>query len=381
MIDVQPENVEGVAELLRRLVDIPSVHPHFDSHGGEQAVAEFVCQWFSGEAVRATMDRFSQGRANALVTVAGTGSRHILLHAHSDTVAPTQGPIGAQRTGYWLAGLGACDDKASLAAMMVALRNLARMDPPPASTITLAAVAGEEHDQAGTHRLLAGPHPYSAAIVGEPTGLRPVLTSNGEMWCRIVVHGQSAHASTPHLGTNALYGAAEILLAIRDVLSPAYVGRRDARTGGPTISPDMIAGGRGINTVPDFCTLDFDRRLAPGEDPAVALAEIRSALAGRLASHWRFTVEAPNHVLLPLQTSPSHWLVRALCDALVSAGLDAAQVGVPYGSDASLLAEAGITSLVWGPGDIAVAHTAGEGVDLRDVAAAADLLTTILSSL
>jgi acetylornithine deacetylase/succinyl-diaminopimelate desuccinylase-like protein len=121
--------------------------------------------------------------------------------------------------------------------------------------------------------------------------------------------------------------------------------------------------------VPDFCVIDIDRRLIPGESPAAALAGLHEALAG-----CEYTCD-PVFACPPLTPVPDdHPLLGRLGAAIDAVAGRHERHAVAYGTDASTLSEAGIPSVVFGPGDIAQAHTHDEWIDLRQVEQAADIL-------
>ena len=129
-----------------------------------------------------------------------------------------------------------------------------------------------------------------------------------------------------------------------------------------------------VNTVADRCQAEVDRRLLPGEDAATALADFRECLKRSLRTGIAWDCSEPWLYVPPLAADLSSDLVRRLGAAIDAVAGPHRLDAVPYGTDASTLAAAGIPAVVFGPGDIAQAHTADEWVDLDEVSRAAEVL-------
>jgi acetylornithine deacetylase/succinyl-diaminopimelate desuccinylase-like protein len=135
--------------------------------------------------------------------------------------------------------------------------------------------------------------------------------------------------------------------------------------GPPTCSVGLIQGGRQINFVPDFCAIEIDRRLLPGEEIPNVLAHYQQLLDTH--GEWDAYMEKPMLEDNALETPSSAPLVSCALDVLGGLGLPAEPLGVPYGSDASKLSRAGVPSVIFGPGNIDQAHAAVEWVDCGQV--------------
>jgi acetylornithine deacetylase len=147
--------------------------------------------------------------------------------------------------------------------------------------------------------------------------------------------------------------------------------------GPPTLSVGRIEGGTSVNTVPDRCRIEVDRRLIPGEDPRTALKEFVAFLKDEGEIDFPFECSEPWLSMLPLDwkgLEGSAELVRRLGEAIDEVMGSHQVMGVPYGTDASTIAAAGIPAVVFGPGDIARAHTADEWVSLDEVEKAGEIL-------
>jgi acetylornithine deacetylase/succinyl-diaminopimelate desuccinylase-like protein len=366
-------------ELLEELVRIDSVNPAMGGPG-EREVARSLAGVLEriGCAVRLPAGA-SHERPNLIASLPGrSGVPVLLLEAHLDTVAQPRQPVAVRREGGRLYGRGACDTKGSAAAMVAAVALIAATpDHPP---VVFAGAADEEVAMTGAQALVGQLPPVDGAIIGEPTSLLPVRVHNGFLRFRIVARGKAAHTSRAHLGVNAIAVAARAVLAIQDELLPSLQSRAHPLAGPALVTAAMIHGGVAPNLVPEWCEIELDRRLAPGEDPLAALAEVDEALGRLRAQGDDLTREEPSLMVPPVETPADHALVRAaeatsssLLGRPVSAG------GVPYGTDASNLSRSGgIPCVVLGPGSIDQAHTEDEWVSLEEVSRASRLYADLV---
>jgi acetylornithine deacetylase/succinyl-diaminopimelate desuccinylase-like protein len=260
--------------------------------------------------------------------------------------------------------------------MLVALCELATSQARPLETeIVLAGLVDEEHAQAGSRALAASGFKAELAIVGEPTKLQVVTAHKGSLWLQLETRGRAAHGATPHLGKNAVHEMAHVV----DVLETDYATqlrrRKHPLLGRGTVNVGKISGGTQPNIVPDRCTIAIDRRTLPGETEAGVRREIAALLRAK-----KLTAKIFNTKLAPalaLETDAKLPLVRQF---LRCAG-QTRPAGVDYFCDAAVLAAGGIPSVVFGPGDIAQAHTADEWISLTQLERGKDLLVRFFKSL
>jgi acetylornithine deacetylase len=213
------------------------------------------------------------------------------------------------------------------------------------------------------------------AIVGEPTRLQIVTAHKGSLWLQLATHGRAAHGATPHLGKNAVHEMARIV----DVLETDYATqlrkRKHKLLGTATVNVGTISGGKQPNIVPDSCSIQIDRRTLPGETEASVHREIAALLElKKLSATISSAKLAP---ALALETDDKLPLVQAF---LRSVG-QSRPAGVDYFCDAAVLSAGGIPSVVFGPGDIAQAHTADEWISLAELERGKNLLLKFLKSL
>ena len=368
--------------LLRELIALPSVNPAFVSAGNPRAGEAAVSEFLAARAVRAGLDvSFKKAlpqRPNLLLTLRPRkkARRRILFAPHFDTVNGTDEQFVPRKSGGRLYGRGACDTKGSVAAMASALFELARRGQRPTETeIIFVGLVDEEDRQTGSRTLAASGFKADLAIVGEPTSLRVVTAHKGSLWLRFETRGKSAHGSRPELGRNAVHEMSKIVNLLETDYAESLRQRRHPLLGCATVSVGVIAGGTQPNIVPDQCSILVDRRTLPGETEASVRREIHQLLR-REDLH---AVSTYNKLdpCDPLETNPRLPLVAQL---LESAG-QREPTGVHYFSDAAVLAGGGIPSVVFGPGDIAQAHTSNEWVSLAELEKARMLLLRFLQSL
>jgi acetylornithine deacetylase len=169
----------------------------------------------------------------------------------------------------------------------------------------------------------------------------------------------------------------QLLPAIERYAENLRTGRQDPHLGPATLSVGRIEGGTSVNTVPDRCRIEIDRRLIPGEETKQALEEFETFLREETNNKAAFCCSEPWISLPPLDASGpdgKQQLVERLQGVLRRNSARTELLAVPYGTDASTLARAGIPALVFGPGDIARAHTCDECIELDEVERANEIL-------
>lgn len=368
--------------LLRELIALPSVNPAFvpahDPIAGEARVVDCLATHAARLGLEVRRQPVLPARENLLVALspAGRARRRVLLAPHMDTVGATPAQLKPVVRNGRLHGRGACDTKGSIAAMFAALAALSRSGRRPAETeIVLAALVDEENQQRGSRALAASKFQADLAIVGEPTKLRVVTAHKGNLWLRLETRGKAAHGARPELGRNAALEMARIVQLLETEYASALRCRQHPVLGYATISVGTIAGGTQPNIVPDRCAIHADRRTLPGETESDVQREIQALL--RLHGLRASVADSKDAPCWPMETAPDLPVVREFMDCIGQRG----PAGVHYFCDASVLSHAGIPSVVFGPGDIAQAHTANEWISLRQLDQATALLIRFLRSL
>jgi acetylornithine deacetylase/succinyl-diaminopimelate desuccinylase-like protein len=378
-IDDDTDMTVHPVQLLRELIAIPSVNPSLavegDPSAGEARMATHLELLGRKHGLEVESLEVLPGRPNVLLRLLPSGrvNRRILLAPHLDTVRATSDQLKPRTKGDRIHGRGACDTKGCVAAMVAAVLNLARERSRPANTeIIFAGLVDEEYKQLGSRHLAASGLKADLAIVGEPTRLKVVTAHKGDLWLRLFTRGKAAHGATPHLGRNAVHMAAKVVELLEGPYAKSLRQRSHPLLGQPTINVGAIAGGCQPNIVPDVCEIQADRRTLPGESPASVMRELRALF--REAGLMVRMEDQKGLDCLPLETDPAIPLVGELMRA---AGVRK-PVGVHYFCDASVLSAGGIPSVVFGPGDIAQAHTVDEWISIRSLESATAILRQFL---
>ncbi len=371
---------QSCEELLAQMVSFETVNPAFGGPaGGEAALAAHLEKLARQWGLQSRRSPAGDGTFNLLITTeASPMAEWLLFESHLDTVSVdgmTVPPFKLTIAGDKLHGRGACDTKGTGAAMLWALQEYARQANRPRNAGIIFAV-DEEAAMRGAQAFAAAEIPrfkqLRGIVVGEPTGLRPVVAHNGALRWRTITRGVAAHSADPTKGRSAIRAMLRVVEALEARFIP-HANREFPLTGRAAASINVIRGGAAVNIIPDYCEIICDRRLVPGETAAQVLAERDAALAG-------LTVEHDGQYLAPpLPPENSAALHRWAAPALTACGLDPTATGAPYATDASHYAAAGAQVMVLGPGDLAQAHTKDEWLDRRELAKAVKVYGALLA--
>ena len=333
-----------------------------------------------GVTARLSLDGSGQ-KANIHAIIGPQTAGGIALSGHVDTV-PVDGqdwssdPFVLRRGDGRLFGRGTSDMKGFVACCLAAVPmfQAAGLRRP----IHLFISYDEEVDCAGARRLVLDLQdsgtPPELCIVGEPTSMQPVLGHKGRLACDVSVRGLSGHSSAPARGVNAVFAAAEAIawiaaeqrrLAAEGPFAPGYDPPYT------TVHVGTMTGGSILNIIPENAHFRMEWRTVPGDDVHAAL--------DRLQRHVATVIEPAMHAVDPASgftISPADWLPALSLEAshplatLVRQLTGSNSTGhASYGTEAGLYQEAGIPSIVCGPGDIAQAHTTDEWIAESQLAA------------
>ena len=347
------------------LVRTDSVNPGLvPGAAGEAAVAGLLARRLErgGFAVEVVPAAGVTGRPSLVARHAGTGGgRSLLLNGHLDTVGsagmaePFAGRVTGGRSNGRLLGRGACDMKAGVAAMVAAAEAAAAAGT--AGDIVLALVSDEEHASIGTGAVLeslAGRLP-EACLVGEPTWLDLVIAHRGYAIVEVAFTGQAAHSSQAALGVNAVSHLGRLITAVEERDAGLAAGPAHPVAGTGSIMTTVAGGGTSAFVLADSAFAVVERRTAPGEAAADALAEVETILnAMRQADP---TVRAAASLVLSREAwefNPASAAGAELSDMLAEAlgarrGRVPEQTGAPYWMESALWEAAGVPTVVCGP--------------------------------
>ncbi|MEM8681074.1 MAG: M20 family metallopeptidase, partial [Planctomycetota bacterium] len=327
-------------------------------------------------------------RSNVVATIpARDHPETLMLQAHQDTV-PVDGmtvrPFAAEQQGGRIYGRGACDIKGALGTLLAIAARLVQAPPSRHPSVVFAFTMNEECGFTGATamstllqagRLPGCETPPSSIIVSEPTGLDVVVGHKGVTRWRCHTHGRAGHSSSPEAGVNAIYAMSRVLERLQRFADhDLALLDADPLLGRPTLSVGTIQGGISVNTIPDHCTIEIDRRTLPSEDPDEARQAILTELEQLDLGVASLAHDAPFMQSPGLPATRNAGLARELSAFVQAAGHAGKLVGAPYGTDAAALAQGGIPTVVFGPGQIAQAHTEDEWIEVAQLEAAEAIL-------
>ena len=357
--------------ILQTLVQIDSRNPSLSPDSeGEAAIGAFVSKEMRALGLEVTVHTLAPNRVNVVGNLRGVGNgRSLMLNAHMDTVGvegmaePFSGEI---REGK-LYGRGSQDMKGSLAAMLAAAKALVDAKVQLAGDLLLTAVCDEEYISIGTDDIVKHYHP-DAAIVTEPTGMQLCRAHRGFVWYEVETVGRAAHGSRYQEGIDANMHMGRVLGKL-DQLEQALRQRPGhPLTGPPSLHAAMIKGGTAVSVYADRCKLKIERRTVPGETVAQVTQEIQQLLDELAAADPTFNaslkIDFPRAYFVVDEAAP---IVQTVDAALTNRqGKQTSHVGVSFWTDAAILAEAGIDTVLLGPIGHGL-HSAEEWVEIESL--------------
>lgn len=368
--------------MIEQLIAAPSVSsisPQWDQ--SNEQVIQHLADWCRSAGFQVEVLPIP-GHASKfnLVASAGKGPGGLVLSGHTDTVPYDEqrwqsDPFRLVERDNRLYGLGTSDMKAFFALVLEAVRglDLSRLKQP----LTLLATADEESNMCGAQSLLETNRRLGRyAVIGEPTGLKPVRMHKGISMEIIRLHGRSGHSSNPALGVNALEGMYRVIgdiLAWRDELQARHKNPL-FEVEVPTLNLGHIHGGDNPNRICASCELQIDLRPLPG----MVLQELHDELVQRLErlmsdSELRLEIITPFPGIPSMETAADSEIVR-IAEQLT--GHTASSVA--FGTEAPYLQQLGMETLILGPGDIDQAHQPNEFIGLERIQPMVGLLQGLI---
>jgi acetylornithine deacetylase/succinyl-diaminopimelate desuccinylase family protein len=371
---------DSVKNLLVDMIREASVNPP----GGESGCANVVADKLRGLGLDVELVEKEKGRTNVVATLKGTKRSPVLLYnGHIDVVPVgngwTRDPFAGEIVDGVLYGRGTADMKSGVASMVAAVEAIVKSGAKLKGDLVIMAVADEETGSAkGTRHLIERGLKADMAVVSEPTDLRIEIAHKGILWAEITTKGKGSHASRPHLGANAINKMNAIINALHDIKLEGYNPLFDVPQ--PVLSVTTITGGTKINVIPDQCTIEFDRRLLPGETPEFALKQIKDAVAKVKAKDPTLDATVKVQEEWPaMEVPPEEKIVQMLARVVEArTGTKPKFYGKAAGTDASwLVRDAKIPTVLYGPGDPRFSHTPDEHVELSKVTEAARVFAVL----
>lgn len=398
---------EAAVNMLRELVAIPSVT------GDESAVQDRIQGMLADRGLE--VDRWEidpksvadyawhigdetkfENRPNLAATHQGSGNgQSILLNAHIDTVDPgdpnrwKHDPFAGNVEDDKLYGRGSCDMKGGLVTYLVALDVLSELGIDLKGDVTINTTVGEEDGGVGALSTVLRGYRADAALITEPTRLALVPAQGGSLVMRLTVPGRSAHGAVRNEGVSAVE---KFIPIFRDLL--AFEAERNAELHHPLyehlenkipISFGVIRAGTWASTVPESLVAEGRIGMLPGED----VDEFRNQIVQRIMDvadrdPWlrehRPTVEWFGGQFAPCETPVDAPISQAVLNAHRAVTGDNPVIeGVPYGADMRLYTLlGGMPCVMYGAGDVRVAHQDNEYIDIEELLTATKTIATLL---
>jgi len=371
-----------VLESLQALIGTPSissVSPEFDQ--SNRAVIDLLANWLGdlGFSIEIMPLPTQPNKANLIATL-GKGPGGLVLSGHTDTVPCdesrwTSDPFTLTERDNRLYGLGSADMKSFLGLAMAAAQNfdVKKLKAP----LILLATADEESSMDGAHALVAADKPKAKyAVIGEPTGLKPIRAHKGIMMEAVRIKGRSGHSSDPSLGNSALEGMhlaiAEVLSWRKELQEQHY--NSDFAVPYPTLNLGHIHGGDNPNRICGKCEMHFDLRTLPG----MSQAELREIIDERLKKRLGPTGLEVTVESLITGTEPMHTAADAEIVKQAEELTGHRAQSVAYCTEGPYLNHLGMQTVVMGPGHIDQAHQPDEYLPMEQIQPTIDLIEKLI---
>ena len=361
--------------VLRDLVAANSVNPALvPGAPGEAEAAAVASAAMKAAGLDVVVEEAAPGRPNVIGVLDGRApGPSVMFCGHLDTVGVEgmRDPFVPRIADGRLYGRGAQDMKSGVAAMIAAAGQLAASWTR--GRLIVAAVADEEHASIGAQALVRS-WKADAGVVTEPTGLAMATAHKGFAWLEVETRGRAAHGSRPEDGRDAIAYMGRVLVALEAHDRALRAGPRTGLQGTGSLHASIINGGHELSSYPDRCRLQMERRTVTGETDARVEREIQELLDRLTADDPEFEGAVRLVVARPAyEIDPSHRLCLALGAAITRAGRSGTPIGASFWTDAAILAEAGIPSVLFGPGGAGL-HSTEEYVVIDDVMTCRDVL-------
>ena len=356
----------------QELVRINSTNPSLSADGkGETEIIAYLEKQLRALGLDVVRSEIEPGRENVVGILKGSANgRSLLLNAHVDTVGVegmTIDPFGGKLHEGRIYGRGAQDMKASAAAMLAVAKAICDAHTQLGGDLILTFVADEENLSLGTEALVKQ-FSADAAIVTEPTDMQICRAHRGFILFEVEVYGRAAHGSRYMDGIDANVRMGRFLVEL-EKLGQQVLAREPHPLAGPaSLHAALVQGGTELFTYADKATATVEWRTIPGETVEGCQAELQAILdrlaeadptfkAQVKATFWRY----------PFEIRRDASIVHMLDDALASRlGQSSDHIGQTFWTDAALLAEAGMETVLLGPGGFGL-HSAEEWVDVQSV--------------
>jgi len=347
-------------ELTQELVRINSENPP----GNEEAIAKYIKDFLEDLNISTDLIEFEKNRFDVVASL-GNGSG-LMLNGHMDTVPAGDvsnwkyNPFEARVVDGKIFGRGTSDMKGGIASILAAVKNLSKENFK--RKLLLTFVADEEVEAKGSRYLVNSRKEIlkdiKYGIMGECTSLDARIAQKGIVKIKVKFKGKAAHGSKPELGINAIYKATEFIQEVRKLIEQLKK-RRNVILGSGTINVGVINGGTKINVVPEFCNVEIDRRLIPGETPKIAVEQLKKILK---KLKLKADIETTKN-RLPMQLDKNLEILKILKSITKTRF-----IGESGYTEAELFyRDAGFPCFSFGPGISELAHVSNEYIPIKNL--------------
>jgi len=356
-------------ELTQELVRINSENPP----GNEREIAKYIKDFLEDLNISTELIEFEKNRFDVVASI-GSG-KGIMFNGHMDTV-PIGGnwsldPFGGRISNGKVYGRGASDMKGGIASILAAVGNISKQNFK--RKLLLTFVADEEVALRGSEYLIKNRKEIfkdiKYGLVAESNGLNLTIAQKGIVDLKVKFKGKAAHASRPESGDNAIYKAADFIQELRKLIKKLNK-RKVPLLGKGTISVGTINGGTKVNIVPEFCNLEIDRRIVPGETIDSAIKQIRFILK-KLDLNADIEIRASR---MPMRIDSNLELINIIksITKVKSIGESGYTESEMYYKDAK------IPCITFGPGIPSQAHVANEYIPIKNLQKATKIYEQII---
>ena len=379
-MSIESKNLISQLDTIVSLPSVSSAITELDTSNRE--VIEFLANSFEslGFSCEIVPCNSNINKVNLIATL-GSGPGGLVLAGHTDTVPFddklwTYNPFKVTESDGKIYGLGVTDMKGFFPIVLESIKPL--LSEKFKEPLIVLATADEETSMQGARTIAELGRPRArAAIIGEPTGLKPVKAHKGMMMDSIHLKGKSGHSSDPTLGNNALDGMHKViteLMLYRSELKEKYSSDLFS-VPYPTLNLGCIHGGDNPNRICGECELKFDIRLTPGMNINSVRAEIRKRLT-KITEPLNLTYE-----MSEIFTGIPAFFVKENSELLRTAESLTGHSGITvgFGTEGPFLRDLGMDTIILGPGNIDQAHKPDEYMSTDMVNPTIEFLRKVIS--
>ncbi len=378
-----PRIIPSLSSRLEKIISLPSVSStNLELDMGNKRVIDFLAESF--ESLGFSCEIITSGaninKCNLIATL-GSGPGGLVLAGHTDTVPFDEelwssDPLRLLENEGKMYGLGITDMKGFFPIIMESIKPI--VDHNFKEPLIVLATADEETSMQGARTIAELGRPKArAAVIGEPTGLKPVKAHKGMMMDCIRLLGKSGHSSDPSLGNNALdamHRVIEELINFRSELKKKYTSELFSIPH-PTLNLGSIHGGDNPNRICGQCELKFDVRLTPGMNVATVRAEIQERVE-RVTAPLGIEYEMEKIFEgIPAFFAEEHSALLKTAEKLTGH----TGISVAFGTEGPFLRDLGMDTIILGPGNIDQAHQPDEYMSMDMINPSIEIIRKLIS--